>query len=454
MSQLHPIAVVLPGAQRWHRTEVIRYAAGMGLIPILTIQPGEEVVVEGDVQPLIGGVLTLPEQPSEQDLQRVAERLNHLCMRWYVLPLDDYITELSARLSQYATVACYPLAAAREAFHKHLLRKRWNAYCHAQSHLPLQAVPWALYLNGEQVEADQGFESSHGPFIVKPNAYSGSVGVTWVVDKERLPAAIARCADILDKEAQNPEMRGITIDRHVLVELAAPRQQHLGGCAEYTAHYLTFGGKHLPLGIAEKQIDSHTFVETAHLYPSPSFPHGLKETLHRCVTDLMTDMQVQHTISNWEFIVTPDNRLAMVEGQLRPSGDHVMELIELASLHSPFSLFFRSLDLQALPVDGFPCINSSIICWPRPAEPLQRVSHISVPSKLPKGLALHVDQPALMAARNWAGPATWYDRHLAVVSTAPTANGAWQQVQRTLHQCQLTGTHASGHHATTGLVFP
>ena len=208
------------------------------------------------------------------------------------------------------------------------------------------------------------------------------------------------------------------------------------------------------LGIAEKLIDPVTYIETAHIFPSPLFPPAFQTILHKVVTDMLDSLEVQNTISNWEFIITPDDKLAMVEGQLRPSGDNVMDLIENACLFSPYTLFFDSLKMGVLPVQGFVAVHTSVICWPRPAEVAERISRIDLPAHLPKGVHLNADRDALLQSRQWQGPRSWYDRHVSVMATASNADEAWKLCHDTLSECHLKGVTSDGKHLETGLVFP
>ena len=334
-----PIGLVLPGAQRWHRANVIMYALELGITPILLVRPDE---ILSDEIPASTMVVQCSAIPSETELLTIAAELNKYCSRWYVLALDDYISETSALLAQYASAPSYPIASAHVSFHKHLLRQQWNKYCRMHPEMPLQQVEFALYRNDEHTISSSGYHSSNGGYIIKPDAYSGSVGVGFAETKNDVQAGVASCADVLAKETINPEMDGITIDQHVLVEQAIQRQEKLAGCAEFTAHYLSFAGKHHLLGIAEKTIHPSTFIETGHIFPSPSFPKDLVEILEATTTALLDELQVQNTLSNWEYIVTPDNCLVMVEGQLRPSGDHVMELMENAYTVSPYTMLCKA----------------------------------------------------------------------------------------------------------------
>ena len=169
---------------------------------------------------------------------------------------------------------------------------------------------------------------------------------------------------------------------------------------------------------------------------------------------LLEALQVQNTISNWEFIITPEHKLAMVEGQLRPSGDHVMELMENAMLFSPYVLFFRALDEGFLPIQKFPAVHTSIICWPRPSLILERITHIEIPASIPKDVHVNIERDAIMQSKNWKGPLTWYDRHVSVIATGADALEAWQKCYHTLTGFHLKGITPEGKHAVSTLVFP
>ena len=318
--------------------------------------------------------------------------------------------------------------------------------------MPLQQVEFALYRNDEHTISSSGYHSSNGGYIIKPDAYSGSVGVGFAETKNDVQAGVASCADVLAKETINPEMDGITIDQHVLVEQAIQRQEKLAGCAEFTAHYLSFAGKHHLLGIAEKTIHPSTFIETGHIFPSPSFPKDLVEILEATTTALLDELQVQNTLSNWEYIVTPDNCLVMVEGQLRPSGDHVMELMENAYTVSPYTMLCKAFKDGELDL-SFSVQQTSSIYWLTPSICLSRILEVQFPADLPIGIHLHIDEPALKNAQNWQGPLSWYHRHISVITTATTAERCLHLCKEVLAQCILKGISADGAEQQASLLI-
>jgi hypothetical protein len=363
--------------------------------------------------------------------------------QWYVFALDDYVCHTAARMAVYASASCFPVVSADITFKKHRLREIWNQLCTQEIDFPLQKVSHLLVDENDALPlTPQGKK-----FIVKPDAYAGSVGVIKT-NTFGVSEAIVECRKILQSEAANPEMTGIEICGDVLVEAVIERKADLGACAEFTAHFISLQGCHQLVGIAEKGIDPITFIETAHIYPSPSFPTELIPVMEKATTQLLTQLRVQNTISNWEFIITPDDLLVMVEGQLRPSGDKVMELIGNVHGSNIYKAFFEALKegrQAAIPV----AIRSSVICWPAPEKVLERIEWLKLPETLPILVKLFIDRQALLGGGNWPGPVSWYQRHIAVMATGKDAKEAISKCRKT-----LKGIRLKVGKSTVGLIDP
>lgn len=316
-----------------------------------------------------------------------------------VVALDEYIAEDALAVAKKLGAAFYPAESHFITFHKHRLRALWNEL--AASNPDLLAVPFEWLPVGEPSQSPPPM-----PVIIKPNAYSGSVGVRMVKQPGQLVAALQQLRNTLAAE-QALYVDDFTVCQEVLIEQAIPRKP-LPNCeSEFTLHMLSRSGRHQLLATAEKQLDPESYIEVGHTVPAISIPQEYIQIAEAATVQMLDKLRVQQCISNWEFIVTPHNQVALVEGQLRPSGDNLMKLIKLATGINPFAALLGGEATAQFN-------RTACIKWLGPKDVVLVDGKYSIPS-LPAGWETIIDEASLRANPNWPGPIDWYNRHVAVV---------------------------------------
>ncbi len=316
-----------------------------------------------------------------------------------VIALDEYIAEDALAVAEKLGVPFYPAESHFITFHKHRLRELWNQL--AEGNPNLMSVPFEWLPTGAPSVSPPPF-----PVIIKPDAYSGSVGVRLIRELGQLAAAIDTLRQTLAAE-QAMYIGDFTVCQEVLIEQAIPRKPMPNCASEFTLHMLSRGGQHRLLVTAEKQIDPNTYIEVGHTVPAVSIPQEFIAMAEVATRQMLALLGVQQCISNWEFIVTPDNQVAMIEGQLRPSGDNLMKLIQLATGINPFAALLGG-EVNAKHH------KTACIKWLGPEDLLLVDGKYTIPN-LPNGWEATIDEAALRANPDWAGPIDWYNRHVAVM---------------------------------------
>lgn len=455
-----PTTLLLLGAQRWGRQPIIEMANAEGWVVVLLIPKGERVTLSDREKSPLAEMITISKNPGTKTLEKIAGKISSAYdNNWCVLALDDYCAGLGAAISQHASTSNYTPKAAEAVFEKHRLRALFDEIRKSQHKLPLQEIPYA-YLNYPSHEKDALPEILHGDamqikqgsFIIKPNAYAGSVGVLAATSRKELRDLIPIAREQLAAEQFQETMKGIHIQPGIIIEQQVPRKKGLGFCAEFTCHVMSIQGKHQVIGISEKLINTDTFIENGHVFPSPHFPVDLYTPLLDTVMALLDKLEVKNTMSNWEFIVTPKNKLALVEGHLRPSGDTLMELIEQATGVHPYKAFLQALQGKGIP--SFKPIQTAGIFWLSPSQPLEKVDAIHLPDNLPKEVKLKLKRKALFNARYWPGPTSWYERYIAIVINGENLEAIRKNGLKAIKKIKLEGVDHQNEKVTSTLILP
>ncbi len=318
-----------------------------------------------------------------------------------VIALDEYIAEDALAVAEKLGVPFYPTESHFITFHKHRLRALWNEL--AVGNPDLMALPFEWLTNGAPSIAPPLF-----PLIIKPDAYSGSVGVRLVQQPAELNGALDQLKYIL-KQEQAAYAGDFDVCQDILLEQAIPRKPMSGCESEFTLHLLSRNGQHCLLATAEKQLNPDSYIEIGHTVPAVSIPQAFIEIAVAVTVQMLQQLEVQQCISNWEFIITPNNQITLVEGQLRPSGDRLMKLIQLATGINPFeALLGGEVAAQHH--------KTACIKWLGPEDILLVDGKYTIPN-LPVGWETIIDEAALRVNPEWPGPIDWYNRHVAVVGT-------------------------------------
>ncbi len=454
--------LVLFGAHRWRRQVVVAKAMAYGFEPHIAMFDSEQLEpnLQACVKPNhVHRLARLSPTPVEDVLSTIPRN-----GRWYVLGLDDYVMELASKVSEHSATPTMDPDAAVVTLRKSRLRHKWNALCEGAD--SLYPVPYSLlrYKDCSFSELEEGEETvsfrSDSGFVVKPNALDASIAINSAADWAGVEAAIARIRAELAPLADSVLDLGIVIAPEIIVEKRIPRSTDLHAGAEFSAEFISVGGQrsaeHQLLGITQKYIDHETHVEVAHCYPSHTFPPELVPSLTAAVGCLLGELRVGCAISHWEFIVTPDRRLALVEGQLRPAGDNIMELVRLASGSDPYHLLFAALRGQSVSIaarqSGAPVAT---VHFPRPASEIHAplVLSSSHPAGASRSDSLIVS-PDLATARRWGCDSDWGDRHIAVITSGPNFEAARRACEEIVANLALEGCDASGQRMMCALRLP
>ncbi len=422
--------VVLFGAHRWGREEVAKQFQELGNEVWLACSTKEEISQLPFSYLLYSNETDLADQFFKLFANEEVS----------ILALDDMCLEIAANLSEKFGNNYLPQQAAKASTHKHLGRKLWNEY--AKKNTKLYQTPYVL-LEGEKIlEQDASFFENDDPYFIKPNSYSGSIGVSKQKDKEPIPALSRSITSTLEAEASVPMMKGIPFSKRVIAELAIPRQK-MGLSSEFSAHVLSVNGEHQLLGISEKWLHPNSYVELGHVFPSPHLEESWQRKIEKCCVDLLLEMKVQNCISNWEFIITPKNKLGLIEFQLRPSGDRLMDLITASLGTSPYQIlaerrtaFTKGENLQA-------------VLWASPKESIYKITKVVDERGKAK-----IDRAALMSANYWNGPSDWYDRYIEIQAEGKDKIALYKQANELANSIQLIGENEHGETVTTYLYLP
>ncbi|WP_158246176.1 ATP-grasp domain-containing protein [Sulfobacillus sp. hq2] len=109
---------------------------------------------------------------------------------------------------------------------------------------------------------------------------------------------------------------------------------------EYSVEAVTHQGSHYILGVTAKQVNSH-FVEVGHAFPAPITPSqqaAIEGVVREALSELHVTMGASHTEVIWDRQRGP----VVVETHTRPGGDHIPELVQLASGYDQYALAIAS----------------------------------------------------------------------------------------------------------------
>lgn len=441
--------LVLFGAHRWKREDVIGFAQQAGFEPVLVLFQSEDISVEAERLGGVGLSVLRLSYTSSDAIHSLADQLSKSRNDWVALGLDDYVCEIAAELSRYSTRG--PLiskAGAHIALHKHLLREKWNNLADGDAKR-LFPVPFKLlqfddvtFRSLSRIEESQ-HPLGNGSFIVKPDALDASIGIKSVSDQSEIDKAIEEISRELTSIFSEAKEVGIQVAPDILIERKIPRSQTLHQGAEFSAEFLStkVGSKveHTLIGVTQKYVDPKTFVEVAHCFPSQDFPDDLRPALIEATSSLLDELKVQFCISHWEYIVTDDNRLALVEAQLRPAGDNIMELVTLATGRNPYLALFDILrDAGNRRPPTFVPNRTAVVFFPMPVEDIRGtmslVSDHNLDSKMRGNLQVRSD---LGAAARWGTQCTWNSRFLRIISEGDSYQSARESCEKLLSELTI-----------------
>lgn len=427
MSDLPPYCVLLLGAHRWGREPAVHIAIRSGLTPVVLLYEAEHLPksLEGTLQPW-----QILRVPVGVPAHYIAREMSRRSGQWFVVPLDDYVSELGSQIAELSAAPIMAPGAAQQALDKNILRAKWNNLCERRS--DITAVPFRLLTFRdltfrELISVDENGEFLETvPLIVKPSSLDASIGVHRIPCWSEINQAVNAVTEDLTPLLPFVGALGINISPRVIVEHEIQRARHLHEGSEFSAEMFaraTDGEQagHILVGVTQKYICPLTFVEIAHSFPSESFPSALISPLEAITAFLLDELGVRHCISHWEYIITTSGQLALVEAQLRPAGDYITTLIERATGENPYAALFTSLRQHRQDfVPRFMPKRIATVFFPSPTEHIEGAFKIvcDEPSML-GGNVIIVDD-AVEAATGWEVDHKWNSRFLVAFADGPS----------------------------------
>jgi hypothetical protein len=439
--------ILLLGAHRWRRQSVVQLARDSGFDPVLLLYESELLPdsLSQTVAPnhVLRQSLSSPRSPKE-----IADTLSSVGGDWFAVGLDDYVCQFAAELSAFAASPTMRSSAAHETLNKHLLRSRWNRLCAHDGMLHPVPFRFRVYsdVNFTTIieEIEEGGFSESVPLIVKPDALDASIGIHKVKSWACVQGAIDSLRTELGPLAKHVRPMGINIVPAIIAEHQIPRSKLLHPGAEFSAEFLSARNPndqtniHFLVGVTQKYIKPETFVEVAHCFPSETFPSKLRDTLQRVTTQLLDELGVEFCISHWEYIVTEDGKLALVEAQLRPAGDWIMNLVSIATDCNPYRILFDAIKSNDRPRPEFSVKRVAAVFFALPDREIGGSFSLVCREQMRsvRGKDFFVDNE-LANARVWRKQVQWHSRYLAVITEGKNFGEARIKSERILSQMTL-----------------
>jgi hypothetical protein len=460
--------VLIFGDQPWSRDRIIQESINAGLEVVLARLSSDH---SETILPKVHREKGAPEEPGSAALRsevlpdQVSRLSEEMLVRlrqqygedWCALPLNDYVTEYAAAVSVHHS--CYPARSAEIVKRKHELRNLWNELAREERESFCPVEYCYVELRNDTGPADchpgSGFDAlpEDTPLMVKPDELSSSIEIHRAHSKqEAMRVAREICTQLRSKWYQVGRSIGTEVRPRVVIEKAIERSQALHPGAEYSIEFVSFEGRHFAAGVVQKWIGQN-FIECGHLFPAESFPTYLTPALERAIGTLLQQLGVRYGVSHWEFIVTRTNRIALVEGHLRPAGDRIMELIEQSTGRSPTAALCEAFSLKATNFSFNPAISTGIF-WMVPESPLEKVTSVNIDRSVTDVLCrdLYVNNEGLSQAAHWSHATDWMTRFAHVMATGAD----WQQVhdrcRRVAQSISLSGMNG-GVPGSTGLML-
>jgi hypothetical protein len=388
----------------------------------------------------------LPEEAiaiSEATLTRLRQEYGEDC---FVLPLNDYVAEYAATISTLLSHPCYPPRSAEITKRKHELRALWNRLAE-QSDADLCNVEYCyVEQRGNEGVFDyhpsSGFEAlpENTPLIVKPDELSSSIAINYATSRQEAVSLVGDvCAELRSKWYEVGRSIGTEVLPRVIIEMAIPRSTTLHPGAEFSIEFVSFEGQHHPAGVTQKWLGPN-FIESGQFFPSESFPERLRPALEHAIHQLLEQLEVRYAVSHWEFIITHDERIALVEGHLRPAGGRIMELIGQSTGQSPTSILFQALAQRKVDFSFIPRTSCGLF-WLIPEMPLTEVTEVKVDHDVTDALCkdLYIHQQGIIATPNWAQATDWLMRLAHVLATGANLDAVIERCRTVAQSVILSG---------------
>ena len=188
---------------------------------------------------------------------------------------------------------------------------------------------------------DDIISSMRFPLIVKPTDRSGSRGITKIVEKSEIAAAV--------KNAES-----LSFDKKAMVE------EFIEG-KEYSVEYISYKGRHTFLALTEKfTTGAPHFIETGHVQPA-LVSDDVLTTVKKIVEHALDSLKIKNGASHSEVMINTDGSVKIVEIGGRMGGDCIGS--DLVQISTGFDFVNMVIDIS---LGNEPDFNK--ICEPKRAE--------------------------------------------------------------------------------------
>lgn len=214
---------------------------------------------------------------------------------------SDVAAPTVSYVAEKMNLTANPYVAAVRANNKFLMR---NAFMAA-------GVPCPQYRMVKSVDEAKNINWDY-PMIVKPSDRSGSLGVTKVLNREELNAAIERAISVSFK-------------KEAMVE------EFIEG-REISVEFISYKGTHYPLQITDKvTTEAPHFVELEHHQPS-TLSNEMFAKIYDITKTALNALGLTNGASHAEYKITPEGRIAIMEIGGRMGGDFIgSDLVRLST---------------------------------------------------------------------------------------------------------------------------
>jgi hypothetical protein len=371
--------------------------------------------------------------------------------RWTAIALDDFCAAPAATLASMGGHPIFPVESAWDVLYKHRLRAIWNTLCDHRYVEGCVATSFGCLLVDPEdtncrfrVFAGVGPEKLRYPMVVKPDCLDGSEGVIRVEAAEDLQLAIRQCRDRIRELVPVGAALGFDIPYLVQVEEEICVDTCSEGHGEFSAQMLTVGGSHSLAGIADKFMTARGVYELGHVAPAISFPAAMEDVVERALGVVLDVLRAQNVISTWDIMITATGQLALVEGSLRPSGNHVMALHELTKTTSLFQ------QLLGVSRQRPRAARLAASIFPQPATTIHQIDHIYVTPT--EDVDVVVD-PRIYSARDWSGPRAGSDSFIRFIVKAERLEDLLSKGKLACGRVQIAGIDPNGLRRTSSLAL-
>lgn len=396
-----------------------------------------------------------PVQWQHKDLEILGTALTkEFGSEWLTFALDDFTTVAAATLAELFEKPLFTPKAATTTILKSELRALWNRLCQTHAIEAAEAVSYSC-LRFQSLQNSARWELCSGvsplslrfPVFIKPNALDASTGVIQVTRLEDLAEGITHTFRCLQAVGQEAVSIGYALPPEIIIEEAIPLDPALGGHGEFSATMASRDRRHYLFGIVDKLQAPAIHSELGHILPAISFPNDLEGQVEQALSILLSRLDVTLGLSSWDFKLTRNGRIALIEGHMRPSGNHIPRLF--------FEVFKRDLYEWLLDPDFYaatPKRSSTVagVLFPFPVKPLTQVVEV----ESDQASAECVVDRRLFTVRNWQGALDGSRAYVAMIASAEEPSRLGKVLLHACEKTRLVGLDTAGSPCAVPITLP